>query len=89
VCRELTKLHEEVFRGTAEAAARRFAEGTKGEIVLVVRGGTEIRSTDLEKSVELARRYVAEGESPSRAAARAARESGRKKGEIYARLVGS
>jgi 16S rRNA (cytidine1402-2'-O)-methyltransferase len=89
VCRELTKLHEEVFRGTAEEAARRFAEGTKGEIVLVVRGGTEIRSTDLEKSVELARRYVAEGESPSRAAARAARESGRKKGEIYARLVGS
>ena len=34
VCRELTKLHEEVFRGTA-AAARRFSEGTKGEIVLV------------------------------------------------------
>jgi 16S rRNA (cytidine1402-2'-O)-methyltransferase len=37
--------------------------------------------------VELARGYVEEGESPSRAAARAARESGRKKGEIYTRLV--
>jgi 16S rRNA (cytidine1402-2'-O)-methyltransferase len=37
--------------------------------------------------VELARGYLEEGESPSRAAARAARESGRKKGEIYARLV--
>src|ERR687897_2269478 len=39
VCRELTKLHEEVFRGTAEQAARHFSGGIKGEIVLVVRGG--------------------------------------------------
>src|ERR671913_2330250 len=38
VCRELTKLHEEVIRGTAEETARRFSGGVKGEIVLVVRG---------------------------------------------------
>jgi 16S rRNA (cytidine1402-2'-O)-methyltransferase len=36
VCRELTKLHEEVVRGTAGELARRFAEGTRGEIVLVI-----------------------------------------------------
>ena len=89
VCRELTKLHEEVFRGTAEEAARRFSEGVKGEVVLVVRGGTGAKETDLEEVVELARGYVADGESPSKAAARAARESGRKRGEIYARLVES
>ena len=89
VCRELTKLHEEVFRGTAGEAARHFSEGTKGEVVLVVRGGRAARPVALQEAVELARGYVAEGESPSRAAARAARESGRKKGEIYARLVGS
>jgi 16S rRNA (cytidine1402-2'-O)-methyltransferase len=89
VCRELTKLHEEVFRGTAAEAARRFSEGTKGEIVLVVRGGTAAGPGSVEDAVALARGYVAEGKSPSRAAARAARESGRKKGEIYARLVAS
>ncbi len=89
VCRELTKLHEEVFRGTAAEAARRFSGGTKGEIVLVLRGGTGAEPTGLEEAVELARGYVAKGESPSKAAARAARESGRKKGEIYTRLVGS
>jgi 16S rRNA (cytidine1402-2'-O)-methyltransferase len=88
VCRELTKLHEEVFRGTAGEAARRFSEGVKGEIVLVVRGGTAVVAPDLDAAVEKARAYAAEGESPSRAAARAARESGRKKGEIYVRLVG-
>ena len=89
VCRELTKLHEEVFRGAAGEAARRFSGGVKGEIVLVVRGGTDTGPADFEEAVDLARGYVEEGESPSRAAARAARESGRKKGEIYARLVGS
>ncbi|MDQ3319261.1 MAG: 16S rRNA (cytidine(1402)-2'-O)-methyltransferase, partial [Actinomycetota bacterium] len=30
VCRELTKLHEEVFRGTAGEAAEHFAEGARG-----------------------------------------------------------
>jgi 16S rRNA (cytidine1402-2'-O)-methyltransferase len=89
VCRELTKLHEEVFRGTAREAAGRFSEGVKGEIVLVIRGRTGIEPADIEEVVELARHYVAEGDVPSRAAARAARESGRSKGEIYDRLVGS
>jgi 16S rRNA (cytidine1402-2'-O)-methyltransferase len=36
VCRELTKLHEEVVRGTAAELARRFADGTRGEVVLVI-----------------------------------------------------
>jgi 16S rRNA (cytidine1402-2'-O)-methyltransferase len=90
VCRELTKLHEEVFRGVAGEAARRFAaEGTRGEIVLVVRGGTMEEPPDFESVVETARRYVSQGDSPSRAAARAAKKSGRKRGEIYGRLVGS
>ena len=88
VCRELTKLHEEVFRGTAGEAARHFSGGTKGEVVLVVRGGTEVRSVGVEGAVELAQGYVAGGESPSRAAARAAGESGCRRSEIYDRLVG-
>lgn len=89
VCRELTKLHEEVFRGTVGEAAGRYAEGARGEIVLVVRGGMVEKPMDLEEVVERARGYVARGESPSRAAARAARESGRKRGEIYDLLVRS
>lgn len=36
VCRELTKLHEEIARGTAAELAQRFAEGARGEITLVV-----------------------------------------------------
>ncbi len=36
VCRELTKLHEEVVRGTAEELAARFAEPPRGEITVVI-----------------------------------------------------
>ena len=70
VCRELTKLHEEVFRGTAEAALEYYGGGVKGEVVLVVRGGAEAEVPGVEEIVERARGYVAAGESPSRAAAR-------------------
>jgi|SRR5215216_302689 len=87
VCRELTKLHEEVFRGTAEEAARHFSAGVKGEIVLVVRGGTAKAAEGIDDVVRRAQAYVAQGESRSRAAARAARESGLHRGEVYERLV--
>ncbi len=36
VCRELTKRYEEVVRGPASEVAERFADGTKGEITLVI-----------------------------------------------------
>jgi 16S rRNA (cytidine1402-2'-O)-methyltransferase len=36
VCRELTKRFEEVTRGPASDVARRFADGAKGEVTLVV-----------------------------------------------------
>jgi 16S rRNA (cytidine1402-2'-O)-methyltransferase len=88
VCRELTKLHEEVFRGTAGEAAEHFIGDVKGEVVVVVRGGTGKTSPSFEEAVGLAKGYVAAGESTSRAAARAARETGARRNEIYGRLVG-
>jgi 16S rRNA (cytidine1402-2'-O)-methyltransferase len=61
----------------------------RGEIVLVVRGGAPEEPPDFEEVVERARGYVAQGESPSRAAGRAARETGWKRGEVYSQLVSS
>lgn len=51
VCRELTKLHEEIFRAPAPALrdefARRAAEGgVKGEIVIVIDGPSEAEGAD-------------------------------------------
>jgi len=87
VCRELTKLHEEVFRGTAPEAAEHFSGPVKGEVVLVVRGGADAAPASLEDAVERARGYVEAGEGPSRAAARAARETGLKKRDVYERVA--
>jgi len=39
VCRELTKVHEEVTRGTLAALAARFTTDVKGEITLVIDAG--------------------------------------------------
>ncbi len=88
VCRELTKLHEEVFRGTAQQAAEHFSAKVKGEVVLLIRGGAKRETPSLQEAVERAKKYVAQGESPSKAAARAARESGAKRGEVYDGIVG-
>lgn len=42
VCRELTKLHEEVWRGSASEAAERFSSReVRGEVVVVVAGSGE------------------------------------------------
>ena len=41
VCRELTKLHEELFRGTLSAAEEHFTE-PRGEFVLVIAGAAPI-----------------------------------------------
>lgn len=44
VCRELTKLFEEVRRGGAAELAAWAAEGVKGEIVVVVEGAAPASS---------------------------------------------
>ncbi len=51
VCRELTKLHEEVVRGTASEVASRFAEPPRGEVTVVVAAGLE-RGGSLDEAVE-------------------------------------
>ena len=47
VCRELTKIHEEVFRGTLQAAVDYFQE-PRGEFTLVIEGATTKPPVDTE-----------------------------------------
>jgi 16S rRNA (cytidine1402-2'-O)-methyltransferase len=61
VCRELTKLHEEVVRGGAHELAERYAsEDARGEIVLVVGAAPEPTGLD-PAAVEAVRTLVAAG----------------------------
>lgn len=82
VCRELTKLHEEVARGTAAELAERFADGARGEICLVV-AGAEASVSDLPTGIAQVRALVAGGARLKEAAAEVAEATGLSKRELY------
>ena len=68
VCRELTKVHEEIRRGTAaELAAHYASEEPRGEIVLVV-GPADAAAGDEDSAVAALRRLVEAGAKPRPAA---------------------
>jgi 16S rRNA (cytidine1402-2'-O)-methyltransferase len=83
LCRELTKLHEEIIPGTAASILAGFeARGSvKGEIVVVVEGGLGAGSQiDTQAGVKL---LMTEGLSGKRLAEEAHRRFGLKKSEAY------
>ena len=90
VCRELTKLHEEVRRGSALELARHFAaQPTRGEVVLVV-GAAEPASVDelaREQAVRALEAVVAAGARPRAAAAALAKLTGVSANELYRGLT--
>ena len=82
VCRELTKLYEEVVRGTLAELAERFADGARGEIVLVV-GGAAPASASLEDGVARVAALVADVVRLKDAAAEVAELTGLSRRELY------
>ncbi len=51
VARELTKMHEEVFRGTVSKAREHFSPGVRGELTLVVSGAQAAAANDDEEGI--------------------------------------
>ena len=89
--RELTKIHETVFRTTLSEAAEYYEQNTpKGEFVLIIEGKQEAEEVcSLENAVELAKKLMEGGSSLSAAAKEAAESTGVKKSEIYKILLDS
>lgn len=91
LCRELTKLHEEVIRGTISEMIDYYKEREpRGEYVLVIEGAEEKKESafTLEQAARLARELKENGMKPSEACKEAAKQSGFGKSEIYGVLVG-
>jgi 16S rRNA (cytidine1402-2'-O)-methyltransferase len=87
VCRELTKVHEEVVRGTAAELAERFAGAeVRGEIVLVV-AGAEPGAGDEDAAVAALRRLVEAGAKARPAAAVVAELTGVPANTLYRALT--
>ena len=85
VCRELTKLHEEVFRGTVSEAETHFAE-PRGEFTLVVEGGVEAPEAPAgqeERARDLLAQQRADGARAREAVAYVAEASGLSKRAVY------
>jgi len=82
VARELTKLHEEVRRGTAAELAAWAEGGVRGEIVIVTEGAPE-RVVSLESGVSAVLELVASGARLKDAAAQVATETGLSRRELY------
>jgi 16S rRNA (cytidine1402-2'-O)-methyltransferase len=83
VCRELTKLHEEVFRGKVSEAIVRFTE-PRGEFTLVIEGNRTMEKPVITEAVEkeLHRMYLS-GATAKDAVAAVAGETGISRKELY------
>ena len=83
VCRELTKLHEEVFRGTVSGAIEHF-RAPRGEFTLVIEGkGSGDRPQMTEAVAERLRRMSLGGTRAREAIAVVAGETGLPRKELY------
>jgi 16S rRNA (cytidine1402-2'-O)-methyltransferase len=91
LCRELTKLHEQVRRGPlAELAEGARADPPRGEVTIVVEGatggntsGTQEQSIDLAEGLRRVAALVAGGHARSDAARLVARETGLPRRDLF------
>ncbi len=85
VCRELTKLHEEIARGSAAELAERYAgEQARGEITLVIDAAAGSSSdAALVPAAAAVRELIEAGARPRAAASAVARISGVSANDLY------
>jgi 16S rRNA (cytidine1402-2'-O)-methyltransferase len=88
VCRELTKVHEEVVRGTATEVADRYAsDPPRGEVALVVGPAPARHEPDIGPALDAVRRLVEAGAKPRVAAGVVAELTGAKANALYSALT--
>jgi 16S rRNA (cytidine1402-2'-O)-methyltransferase len=88
VCRDLTKVHEEVWRGSLGEAALEFgSRSVQGEVVVVVGGGRPVEVAD-EVVAAAVRARLAEGDGPRQAADAVAGALGVPRRRAYAAALG-
>jgi 16S rRNA (cytidine1402-2'-O)-methyltransferase len=83
VCRELTKVHEEVFRGRVSQAIDHFVE-PRGEFTLVIEGKKEPERPQLTEAIEKQLQQMRQsGMGAKQAIAKVAEETGLSRKELY------
>ena len=83
ICRELTKIHEEVFRGTISQAIKHFTR-PRGEFTLVIEGKREKDKPQLTEDIERQLHYMYQsGVTAKEAIAKISGETGLPRKELY------
>lgn len=90
VARELTKMHEEIYRGTISQARDHYtAKSPKGEITLVISGNESISTWPESQLISVIQKTLQNGEiSPSQLAKSLVAESGWSRRDIYDLIQG-
>jgi 16S rRNA (cytidine1402-2'-O)-methyltransferase len=84
VCRELTKLHEEILRGSLADLAQHFtSHNPRGEFTLVIAGSPQGERWQEPRVRELLHELIDKGCKPSEAARRVASQSGWTRKQVY------
>jgi 16S rRNA (cytidine1402-2'-O)-methyltransferase len=89
VCRELTKMFEEVKRGTLDELAEWARDEVRGEIVVVVGGAVARASVSFEDALAEVARLTATGLGLKDASAQVAELTGLSKRDLYQGALGS
>lgn len=87
LCRELTKIHEQVFLTTLDEAIVHYENNSpKGEFVLVIEGYQKPPSepVSMQEAIDLVQKLMAQGMPPTAACKEAAARTGYKKSQLYA-----
>lgn len=90
ICRELTKVYEEVIRTTVKQAIEYYdVTNPKGEFVLVVEGYQKPDQPEitLEDAMDLVNNLIKNGAKPTDACKEIAKSTGFKKSELYSKLI--
>ena len=90
LCRELTKIHEEVLRMTIGEAVEYYnVNEPRGEYVLVIEGkkSDDSENITIEQALAQVQKLIDMGEKPTEACKAVAKETGFKKGELYSALM--
>ena len=82
VCRELTKIHEEIFRGIISEAIHHF-QIPRGEFTIIIAGGTPDRDHNHNDILKRLNEYRKLGVETTKAVKQVSKETGVNRSEVY------